>query len=80
MKEAATMHASSLAHEKSSLMNVHWRMPDGSVIEQKVADVEQLMFVLRMVGGVSIDQSVYKIAGSTLVVEHDKLSVAVNLA
>lgn len=73
------MNTSPLSREKTSLMNVHWRMPDGTVKEQTVADVEQLMFVLRMVGGVSIDQSTYKIAGSTLVVEHDKLSVAVNL-
>jgi len=73
------MNASPLAREKSSLMNVLWRMPDGTVKEQTVPDVEQLMFVLRMVGGVSIDQSVYKISGSTLVVEPDGLSVAVNL-
>jgi len=73
------MNASPLSREKTSLMNVHWLMPDGTVKEQTVADVEQLMFVLRMVGGVSIDQSIYKIAGSTLIVEHDSLSVAVNL-
>jgi len=74
------MNASSLARKKSSLMNVHWRLPDGTVKEQTVDDVEQLMFVLRMVGGVSIDQSVYQISGSTLVVDHDQLSVAVNLS
>lgn len=70
----------SLARGKSSLMNVLWRLPDGSEKQQTVDDMEQLMFVLRMVGGVSIDECVYQIAGSTLVVEPEGLSVAVTLS
>lgn len=72
------MHAS-LAREKQTMMNIIWRLPDGTVKEQPVADMEQLLFVLRMVGGVSIDGSLYTIAGSSLVVDFDRLSVAVTL-
>lgn len=73
------MHTS-LTREKHSLMNIIWRLPDGTVKEQTVADMEQLLFVLRMVGSVSIDESLYTISGSSLVVDYDRLSVAVTLS
>lgn len=60
-------------------MNVLWRLPDGSEREQTVADPEQLLFVLRLVRGVTIEGVTYRISGSTLVVEEESLSVAVCL-
>lgn len=56
-------------------MNVTWRLPDGTEREQPVPDMEQLLFLLRMVKGVTIDGNTYQINGSTLVVQPDALSV-----
>lgn len=61
-------------------MKVRWKLPDGTERQQQVPDLEQLMFVLRLVGGVTIDGADYRIAGSSLVVEDDKLAIAVKLA
>lgn len=74
------MNATLLPGKKPAMMNVHWRLPDGTEKQQAVADMEQLMFILRMVGGVSIDGFLYQIAGSALVVEPDRLAVAVTLS
>jgi hypothetical protein len=73
------MHAS-LARDNQSMMNIIWRLPDGTVKEQAVADMEQLLFVLRMIRNVSIEGSLYAITGSSLVVESDRLSVAITLS
>ncbi|MBW5447034.1 hypothetical protein GE107_13275 [Cohnella sp. CFH 77786] len=69
----------SFIDEDKALTNVEWRFPDGRVKEQPVSDMERLMFLLRMVGGVTIDGEDYRVAGSTLVVEPDRFSVAVTL-
>jgi hypothetical protein len=60
-------------------MNVQWQFPDGTLREQQVTDMEQLLFVLRMVGGVTIGGITYKIAGSSLIVDQENVAVAVNL-
>ncbi len=66
--------------EKSSCIQVIWRLPDGTSREQTVPDMERLMSLLRMPDGVTIDSSTYQIADSTMTIEAARLSVVVTLA
>jgi len=60
-------------------MNVLWQFPDGSLSENAVPDIEQFMLLLRLVNGVTLKGVNYQISGSELVVEDDRLYVAVTL-
>jgi hypothetical protein len=60
-------------------VNVRWKLPDGTVREQPVPDLERLLFVLRMVGGIRMENATYRIAGSVLEVSPDDMFLLVNL-
>jgi hypothetical protein len=61
-------------------MKVQWRSPDGVISETTVPDIEQLLFLLRLVNKVTLEGVFYQIDGSELIVEDDELSVAVHLS
>jgi hypothetical protein len=65
--------------EEPGTVNVRWQLPDGSVREQSVTDVEQMLLILRLAGSVTIEGFAYRVAGSSLVVDGDNWSVAVFL-
>lgn len=60
-------------------MNVQWVLPDQSVLERNVPDVEQLLFLLRLTGAVSLDGGSYRVRDTELVVR-EELAVKVLLA
>lgn len=60
-------------------MNVTWKLPDGSAIENAVPDVEQLLMLLRLVNGVTLDRIPYQIADTRLVVDGKRHRVVVSL-
>jgi hypothetical protein len=61
-------------------MKVQWRSPDGVISETTVPDIEQLLFLLRLVNKVTLEGVFYQIDGSELIVGDDELSVAVHLS
>lgn len=61
-------------------MNVRWMLPDGTAMENAVPDVEQLLMLLRLVNGVTLDRISYQIADTRLVVDGKRLHVLVSLA
>lgn len=60
-------------------MNVHWLLPDQSVLQRNIPDVEQLLFLLRLTGRVSLDGESYRVMHAELVVD-ENLAVKVVLA
>lgn len=60
-------------------MNVHWVLPDDSVLKRIVPDVEQLVFLLRLTGRVTLDGESFRVTGTELLVG-DGLAVQVRLA
>lgn len=60
-------------------MRVQWVTPDRNVLEQTVPDVEQLVFLLRLTGLVSLEGESYRVLGTELLVG-EELSVKVRLA
>jgi hypothetical protein len=60
-------------------MKVHWHLPDHTLSETEVPDIEQLMFLLRLVQGVTLQGKPYRIEKSELVVEEDRVIVSVTL-
>ncbi|MCD9024095.1 hypothetical protein [Cohnella silvisoli] len=61
-------------------MKVQWHLPDHSISETDVPDIEQLLFILRLVGEVTLKGQPYQVDSSKLIVDEDKLSVAVTLS
>ena len=61
-------------------MMVKWQLPDGTVRIQPVPDMEQLMFLLRMTGGIELEGCTYRVSQSILVAEPEGMSVTVKLA
>ncbi|MBB6730996.1 hypothetical protein [Cohnella zeiphila] len=57
-------------------MRVVWHRPDLPPHEYDCSDVEQLLFLLRMVQTVYLQGEPYRLARSGLVVERDELSMA----
>lgn len=60
-------------------MRVQWVMPDQAVLEQNVPDVEQLVFLLRLTGMVTLAGESFRVLGTELLVGED-LAVKVRLA
>jgi hypothetical protein len=60
-------------------MNVILRLPDGKTVEHTVPDIEQLMLLLRLVNGVTLDGITYHIQSTELIVEGGEWSVSVTL-
>lgn len=60
-------------------MRVQWVTPDRNVLEQTVPDVEQLVFLLRLTGLVSLEGESYRVLGTELLVG-EELAVKVRLA
>ncbi|MFC5701942.1 hypothetical protein ACFPVX_11645 [Cohnella faecalis] len=60
-------------------MNVFWMLPDTTVHKQEVADIEQLMFLMRMVTTTSIKGRAYRISDTELLVDSDRISIVVTL-
>lgn len=61
-------------------MRVHWRLPDNSVTETSSAEVEQLLFLLRLVQRVTLRGSRYRVAATELVVGEDEIAISVQLS
>jgi len=61
-------------------MTVTWKLPDGSITEDAVPDIEQLLLLLRLVNGVTINGTSYRVADAQLVVNDKLLHVSVSLA
>lgn len=60
-------------------VRVQWVTPDRNVLEQTVPDVEQLVFLLRLTGLVSLEGESYRVLGTELLVG-EELAVKVRLA
>ncbi|WP_152619420.1 hypothetical protein [Cohnella kolymensis] len=60
-------------------MNVILRLPDGKKVEHTVPDIEQLMLLLRLVNGVTLDGITYHIQSTDLIVNEGQWSVSVTL-
>lgn len=60
-------------------MKVRWLLPDQTVHDQDVSDIEQLLFLLRMVGTVAIKGGTYRIGSTELSVEGNGMTVVVTL-
>jgi hypothetical protein len=60
-------------------MKVTWHMPDDSTLDSVVSDVEQFLFLLRLVHTVKLRGETYEIHGPELVVDEDQLSISVKL-
>ncbi|MFD0671498.1 hypothetical protein [Cohnella sp. GCM10027633] len=60
-------------------MNVSWITPDGATTENAVPDVEQLLLLLRLVNGVTLEGTAYRVADSRLVVSGERMGVVVSL-
>ncbi|WP_373230125.1 hypothetical protein [Cohnella sp.] len=60
-------------------MKVQWRISDNIISETIVSDIEQMMFLLRLVNRVTLKGERYQIDGTELIVEEDQLSVSVIL-
>lgn len=67
------------AEGRDAQMNVHWLLPDQSVLQRNIPDVEQLLFLLRLTGRVSLDGESYRVMHAELVVD-ENLAVKVVLA
>lgn len=52
-------------------MNVLWMLPDQPARKQEVADVEQLMFLLRLTGRVSRDGKSYRVVQTELLIDEE---------
>lgn len=60
-------------------MNVILSLPDGRKVEHTVPDIEQLMLLLRLVNGVTLDGITYHIQSTELIVQDGQWSVSVTL-
>ncbi len=60
-------------------MTVSWKLPDGSHKENAVPDIEQLLLLLRLVNGVTLDGIAYQVVDAQLAVDGQKLNVCVML-
>ncbi|WP_027087723.1 hypothetical protein [Cohnella panacarvi] len=60
-------------------MTVFWKLPDGSQTENAVPDIEQLLLLLRLVNGVTLNGISYQVADAQLVVDDQKPHVCVSL-
>ncbi len=60
-------------------MKVLWHLPDDTTSETNVTDIEQLLFLLRLVNGISLKGEPYRLGGSELIVEAEQVSVAITL-
>ena len=60
-------------------MKVTWQMPDDSTIDTVVPDVEQFLFLLRLVHTVNLRGETYQIQSPALIVEETQFSIAVKL-
>lgn len=60
-------------------MTVSWILPDGSTKENAVPDIEQLLLLLRLVNGVSLNGTSYQVVDAQLVVDGMLLRVSVSL-
>lgn len=60
-------------------MNVSWITPDGPKTENAVPDVEQLLLMLRLVNGVTLQGISYRVADTQLIVNGDNMNIVVFL-
>ncbi|MBO9599045.1 MAG: hypothetical protein J7559_14660 [Cohnella sp.] len=60
-------------------MTVSWKLPDGSQKENAVPDIEQLLLLLRLVNGVTLDGISYQVVDAQLMVNGEHLHVCVSL-
>lgn len=60
-------------------MTVSWKLPDGSQTENAVPDVEQLLLLLRLVNGVTLNGTSYQVVDAQLVVGGQEPHVCVTL-
>ncbi len=60
-------------------MKVIWYLPDDSISETTISDVEQFLFLLRLVQTVKLKGGTYQIHSPSLVVDNNQLSIAVKL-
>ncbi|MEX2416136.1 MAG: hypothetical protein WD424_08325 [Paenibacillaceae bacterium] len=60
-------------------MKVLWILPDDSTIENTIVDIEQLMFLLRLVNGVSINGLSYQLHHTELMMEKENISMSILL-
>lgn len=58
-------------------MKVQWMLPDHTRVETAVADIEQLMFLLRLVNRVELNGHVYQLVESRLLPEPDAYAIAI---
>lgn len=61
-------------------MNVSWMLPDGLKTDNAVPDVEQLLLLLRLVNGVTLEGVAYRVADTRLVVDGESMNVVVSLS
>ncbi|KPV59354.1 hypothetical protein QJ48_11520 [Paenibacillus sp. A3] len=60
-------------------MNVLWLLPDDTIIESSVPNIDQLLFILELVDLVSIKGISYKAFQSELIVEEGRIKVSIAL-
>ena len=60
-------------------MKVLWILPDDSTIENTIVDIEQIMFLLRLVNGVCINGLSYQLVHTELMMEKENISMSVLL-
>lgn len=60
-------------------MKVLWSSSDHIISESSILDIEQMMFLLRLINCVTLKGEKYQIDGTELIIEEDQVSVAVNL-
>jgi len=60
-------------------MTVSWKLPDGSHKVNAVPDIEQLLLLLRLVNGVTLDGIAYQVVDAQLAVDGQELNVCVTL-
>ena len=60
-------------------MTVSWKLPDGTQTENAVPDIEQLLLLLRLVNGVTLNGTSYQVVDAQLEVDGGNLHVCVTL-
>jgi hypothetical protein len=72
--------AQAIPRKGAENMKVVWHLPEGAVYESRYSDVEQLLFLLRMVSSVQVKETAYAIGETVLAVGgEDELSLSVRL-